>query len=323
MTPDFQLIANEQFVTEIFRDRLLSLRVTDESGIKSDTIEITVDDRDHLLEWPALGAELVCSLGYREAGLSRVGVFIVDELSHSGPPSTLSIRGNATDMRAEFKQHKTRSWDNVTVESIVRTIAAEHGLIPKVSLALASILLIHEDQTDESDFHFLTRLGKDFDGVLKPTQGFLLFVNKGESKSVSGKLIPPVNVDVSNLMNYRMTHAERGKFTSVRAYQQDTAEAELVEVLVGEGTPTYSIRKPSPTLEEATEKARAKLKSLTRGTATLSLSLMGRMDLHAEGRLMLSGVRPPVDGEWAITRVTHSLDSNGLFSSVEAEVPSL
>lgn len=323
MTPDYQLLANSNFVSDVFRDRLLSIRVTDEADIKSDTIEIKLDDRDNLIEWPEFGDQIECFLGYQGEELSRVGIFIVDEISHSGPPSTLNIRANATDMRAEFKQQKLRSWDDVTIESVVDIIAFEHGLIPKVSAALSSILLFHEDQTDESDFHFLTRLAKEFDGVVKPSHGYLLFVNKGESRSVSGKLLDPINVDVSQIISYRMSHAERGKFTSVRAYHQDTSEAELVEVVVGEGTPTYTINKPLPTLEEATGKARAKLKALTRGTASLSFSVRGNTEFQADGKVIVSGIRSLVDGEWAITSVAHSFDSSGFITSIEAEVPSI
>lgn len=323
MTPDFELVANSNYASDVLRDRLLSLRVTDEADIKSDTIEIKLDDRDNLIEWPEFGDEIECFLGYKGEPLSRVGVFIVDELSHSGPPYSLSIRANATDMRSEFKQHKVRSWDNVTIQNIVDVIASEHGLIPKVSVDLSSIVLIHEDQTSESDFHFLTRLAREFDGVVKPTNGYLLFVNKGESKSVSGKLIAPVNVDISQIISYRMNQAERGKFTSVRAYQQDTSEAQLVEVFVGEGTPTYTINNPLPTLEEATLKATAKLKALSRGTASLSFSVRGNTEFHADEKVVVSGIRSLVDGEWVITSVSHSFDSSGFITSVEAEVPSV
>ncbi len=321
MTPDFTLIANSQDVTETFRDRLISLRVTDESGITSDTIEVQLDDRDHQLQWPEHGATLECFLGYRETSLIRVGRFVVDELSHRGPPATLSIHGKAVDMRAELKAHKTRSWDNVTIKTIVDTIAAEHRLTPKISLALSSILLLHIDQTDESDLHLLTRMAKEFDGVVKPVNGFLLFVNKGESKSVSGQLIAPVSISKPDILTYRMTHAERGKYASVRSFYQNTDEAELVEVLVGEGKPTYTLRHPHGTAEEASQKARAKLSALQRGTARLSLSLMGNIDIRAEGRVNVSGIRQPVDGEWVITRAEHSLSAAGLVTNAETETP--
>jgi phage protein D len=49
MTPDFRIHADSQDITERIQDRLLSLRVTDEAGIKSDTVELNLDDRDGLV----------------------------------------------------------------------------------------------------------------------------------------------------------------------------------------------------------------------------------------------------------------------------------
>ncbi|SMG64540.1 Phage late control D, partial [methanotrophic bacterial endosymbiont of Bathymodiolus sp.] len=168
MTPDFRIHADSQDITERIQDRLLSLRVTDEAGIKSDTVELNLDDRDGLVIWPVHGAELEISLGYRETGLVRLGLYIVDEVEHSGPPNTLTIRAKASDMRQSLKAPQTRVWDNVTLADLVSSIASEHGLVPKISDSLASIGYTHLDQTEESDLHLLTRLGRENNAVTKP-----------------------------------------------------------------------------------------------------------------------------------------------------------
>ncbi len=49
MTPDFRIHADSHGTTERFRDRLLPLRVADKAGIKFDTVELTMDDRDGLV----------------------------------------------------------------------------------------------------------------------------------------------------------------------------------------------------------------------------------------------------------------------------------
>ncbi len=321
MTPDFRIVVDQQDVTDVIRDRFISMRVTDEAGFQSDQIELVLDDRGHVFEWPEHGAEIECSLGYQETGLSNIGVFVVDEVGHSGPSSTLRIHAKAADMRGQMKEHKIRSWDNVTIETIVQTIAGEYDLTPRVSPALASILLQHIDQSDESDLHFLTRIAKDFDGIVKPTNGFLLFVTKGEARSVSGQLIPPIELSKRDVIRYQMTHADRGKYKSVKAFFQDTDEAERVPVVEGEDSPTYTIRQPFPTVEEASRKARAKLDALTRGTATLSLTLIGNPLVRAEGKIAVSGFRPPVNGDWIATRAEHSLNEQGLTTRVDTEAP--
>ncbi|SMG67144.1 [weak similarity to] Phage late control D [methanotrophic bacterial endosymbiont of Bathymodiolus sp.] len=40
MRPRFRILANQQDITDTIRDRLLSLRITDEAGNQSDTVEL-------------------------------------------------------------------------------------------------------------------------------------------------------------------------------------------------------------------------------------------------------------------------------------------
>ena len=45
MKPAFKIYANSTDITENVRDRLMEMVVTDESGIKSDELRLTLDDR--------------------------------------------------------------------------------------------------------------------------------------------------------------------------------------------------------------------------------------------------------------------------------------
>jgi hypothetical protein len=60
------------------------------------------------------------------------------------------------------------------------------------------------------------------------------------------------------------------------------------------------------------------LKTNTKKPATVTL--LGRPELQAEGKLRIAGIRDPVDGEWVINRVEHQLDSSGLQTRCDAEV---
>ncbi|KYZ84546.1 hypothetical protein A3Q32_21865 [Alcanivorax sp. KX64203] len=78
---------------------------------------------------------------------------------------------------------------------------------------------------------------------------------------------------------------------------------------------------PLPGREAATRAASAKLESLRRGNATLSLTLIGNPALQAEGKIRLTGLRDPVDGEWLLQRVEHQFDGRGFVTRIEAETP--
>ena len=44
ITPDFRVTIDSVDITDVIKKGLLSLRITDEAGIKSDKVEIKIDD---------------------------------------------------------------------------------------------------------------------------------------------------------------------------------------------------------------------------------------------------------------------------------------
>ena len=126
--------------------------------------------------------------------------------------------------------------------------------------------------------------------------------------------------DVSDL-GLPFAFAERGKYSAVKAFWHDANNAVKQSIIVGDGEPVFSMRHTYSDDQQATAAASAKLKSLMRGTATLSLALLGNPLVQAEGKLRVGGIRYPVNGEWIVTRVEHQLDASGLQTRCDVEVP--
>ncbi len=163
----YQIIADGTDVTRKFQDRLISLTIVDEAGQKSDTAEIKIDDRDHLVALPETGARLKIALGF-VGQLVEIGTYVVDDISGEITPATMTISAKAANMLGGIRARKTRSWQKKTVGDIVKKIAGEHGLKPVVSNSLKSHFHAYQAQTSESDLNFLTRLAKGLDAVAKP-----------------------------------------------------------------------------------------------------------------------------------------------------------
>ncbi len=320
-TPDFRVIADNTDITAAIKRGLLSLRVTDEAGVGSDKVEIKLDDRNGKIALPRTGAELDIALGYQETGLVRMGLYIVDEVSIASPPQSMTIRAHAADMRQVLKAPKTKTWGAVTLANVVNEIAAAHGLEPRISSDMASIQLPYLTQTEESDLHLLTRLARNHGAITKPVHGKLLFVPKGQAKSVSGTLIAPIFIAGNQLNSWEATFADRDKYGSVQAsfHNKQTAEKETIKV--GDAQPVYTLRHTYDSIDQATQNASAALERLKRGTGTLNISLPGDTRLMSEGKITLSGIRTGVDGEWIATRVEHVLDNGGYQCRLDAETP--
>jgi len=319
MKPIFTLAIDGTDRTALFSDRVVSLTVTDEDGMKSDRVSIVLDDRDNALSLPRKGAEVRIGLGYEETGIAYMGDFTVDQVEPSGPPDRIKVTARAAKFRQSLKAPKTRNWTNVTLGDLVKTIAAEHGYEPKIADALAGVSIAQIDQTEESDIHLLTRLSGQHGAVAKPAAGRLLFVPRGQVKSASGKLLTPVALTRENLTTWHATLPDRGRYLSVTAYWHNPATGARVTETAGAGQPVFTIRHGFPTPEDARTAAASKFDALNRKRATLSLTLPGDPAIAAEAPLVVSGVREGVNGTWIVTSCKHVFNGSTYTTSLEAE----
>lgn len=321
MQPIFKVVADTKDITHQIKQRLLSITTTDEAGMKSDTCTIGLDDRDDLIELPKHGAKLEIYLGYQETGLSLIGLYTVDEVSLSGWPATLSINGKAADMRASLKSQKSRSFDNITLGDLVKTVAKEHGLTGKISQSLATVSYGHLDQTEESDLHLLTRLAKQQNAVAKVTNDILLISVAGQSKSVSGQLLPKIYINKGHLADYRVSIADRGKYAAVTATWHNQQTGQKVQVSTSDQKPAFLIRHTYDDEQKAIEAAKSKLDDLNHGATTLNLSLsIGEPNLFAETPVQIQGFKPAIDAiNWTVKRVEHVFSVAGFTTMIECE----
>lgn len=329
LTPQFRLLANSQDITDVVNNRLVSLRFTDEAGMASDVLEVVLADNDPAapIQTPPTGAELQLFLGY-DGAAERIGLFVVDEIELAGWPTEMTIRARAAPFDlskgglAQLQTMKTRSWPKGTkLGAMVSKIAKEHGLEAAVAEKLAGIVLPHIDQSDESDLHFLGRVAKKYDAIVKPAAGRLILAKTGEAKTVSGQALPKITLTPPDVSRWRVVKSRRETAGMVVAYWHATRQARRHEVQVGSGEPVTRLKMYYPTQEMALAAARSELDRRERRRVTASVTLPGRTDLVAEGRAILSGFRDGVDGEWSIIRAEHSLDSRGYVTTIEVETP--
>lgn len=329
--PAFRVVVDGTDITSIFVDRLVSLVVTDEAGVQSDAVEITLSDTGLFghLEIPRKGAEVEVWLGYMFQA-KYMGLYIADEVEVSGPPdqmrirATASIHGETTSGKLALTTQRLRSWpDGTTIGTLVETVAGEHGLKAVVSKSLASVALPHLDQVDESDISLLTRVSQSYDAIAKPAGRYLAMVKRGDSLSASGEPLPVVYVSGSGVTSWSMREELRAGSGRVVATYRDVGAGSDREVEAGEGEPVKRLRNRFSTKAEAQSAADSEKARSERAGRQLSLGLVGDPDLIAEGRIVVSGLRSGVDGDWLVRRVVHSVDTSGYRTQVEGEpVPS-
>ena len=333
-------------ITASLDARLISLTHTDNRGMEADQLDLTLDDADGRLALPPRGAVLSLALGWEGDGIVDKGTFTVDEVEHSGAPDQVTIRARSADLRAGLSTQRTRSFHQVNVASIVNDIAAAHGLTAAIAATLASELIDHLDQTNESDANLLTRLSGMFDAIATIKAGRLVFMPAGAGISASGKPLPVMSITRADGDQHRFSLAERDSYTAVKALYNDIDLGQQGAVIWSKAEGDAEKRKTvnsQPAVAQAIEPsadnmktlrhtyssqanakraARTEWRRIQRGMAQFSLTLArGRQDLFPDLRAAVSGWKPEIDGtEWCLTRVTHNLSDSGYTTALEMEV---
>ena len=84
MTPRCQILSNRIDITASVMQRLISIEVQDEIGVKSDRLTLKLADHEGSLALPDEGNLLQPLLGFEETGLWPLGLFTVEEVSLDG-----------------------------------------------------------------------------------------------------------------------------------------------------------------------------------------------------------------------------------------------
>lgn len=318
--PDFSIIVNGDDRSAVFRDRLLSLVLSDNDGETADRVEIELDDRDSRLVIPDENATVEVSLGFKGAALTPMGVFYVDGVGGTGPAQRLRITATAADMKSSIRSPKTRAWENKSLADIVETIAAEVGLKPMVGESVAATVWSFLAQTGESDLHFLSRITKPLDATAKPAGGTLLVQKRGEGKSAAGDDMPSVAILKRQLSQWSWSRDERKGYGKVSAKWSNTGGGDVETVTRGAEEPSKTLRTVFGSKDEATRACDAALNAAARDKMRLRAELASfAPDLFAGRSISISDLRPELAGEWFLASVTHRLDGSGLNTSFEAK----
>ena len=315
LTPDFSIVINGDKTFP--KDRVISIRTTDEIGIVSDTCEIELDDFDDALQMPNTEAKVEVYLGYKETDLTKIGTYYVKDICIDGARRTVRIKANA--ISKSMRSQKTKRNEN-NLKYFLQTSCDDWNFDVAIDDEFSEFKLNDMPQFAESDMSYLTRISRKIGAVVKPSDGHLVVANNGSGKTVSGKELPTKYVDISDIENYschfRETESGGGSGTIyANWYDKESGEYHLVHV--GTGEPEVELNEIFSSEKSAIVACEAKIKRVSQTNKSFKFSCVGRSDLFAECPLILKGFSKKIPERWIIARVEHSLSVNGFRTNVE------
>jgi phage protein D len=316
LTPVLQVLINGE--TELVKERVISIRTTDEAGIMSDSCEIELDDFDDAFPLPRTEAVISVSLGYKGGELTKIGSYYVKEIDIDGARKTLKIKANAASKA--MRSQKSRSHEGGLVD-LIPEMAGEFGVDSAFSDDVAEDLELEDfPQFAESDMNYLTRISQKVGAVAKPTDGHLVFADDMSAKSTSGKNLPTKYVDVSELGEYSCSFKETesgGAAGTVFANWYDKDKGEYFMVKVGSKNPEIELDEIFSSEKSALAAANAKFKRVVKSNKTFRFTTGGRPDFFAESPIVFTGLSSKIPANWIISRVEHTLSTSGFVTQVE------
>lgn len=175
-------------ITEEPECSLLSMTFTDAEDGKTDDLQFVMEDRDLIwagnwLEQSTVsrGAKVEAQIWLEEGGETSVlpcGVFEVDSVGLSGPPTRVTIRATSLPYKSGIRdEKKSKAWENYSLSGIGAEIASGGGMELQY-LAEEDPFYETREQVEQSDTVFLLSLVWDAGLKMKITQNKIIIYDR-------------------------------------------------------------------------------------------------------------------------------------------------
>ena len=301
----------------LLNQRLISWEHIDAAGFESDQLTLTID-LEGLEGLPSLGGKIGLMVGYRETEMVDKGQFKVTRLTPTLFPFRLTLVATAApfskDDETGFKQRRTASHGPTTLGGLFRELVLRHGFSPRVAPEVSLIKIDHVDQSNETDMGFLTRLAKKYNVIAKPYDDVYVLARAGQTKSLSGKILPNVTLSVTSnnrpgdhaFISATLEESAREQAKGCKTCFVDAATGVLRWIETGLA-PFKTIRQKQPNEAQAIAVGEGEVRKMLRHKYKVKITCPGNPRLAAEGLVLLDDTWPDfMRGRWSIDKVTAS-----------------
>lgn len=311
MRADFKIEVNGKDITSRINKDTISIVFKDESGTIYDEITLNISGA---FKKPKFEDEIKLWLG-EEKDLFYCGIFKVQNPTQEyGTKEQMKITATGTDFSSNLKVKRNQSYEYVSASSIVELIAKRHKL--EVVCDLDDIYVMHQEQTNESDLHFLKRFAGYYNALFSIKNNKIIFKKRIKNGKKSDAL-PRYKISKDECATVSIENINKTFYRSCKAVWHDTKENKQMSVTVGSGDPVKMIKNSFESVADAKLKADATLQKAQSGTKVGSITKYGQT-IYAGGIIELTDTADD-DTEYEIQSVQHTLDDSGWNISVDIQ----
>lgn len=314
---------------------LLSFSYSDNASGKADSIQLELQDREGRWSdaWaPVKGTRVMASLrclnwfGPGEHAALNCGAFSVDEVQFSGVPDKVSLKAVSASLNTTLRETaKTRAWEGYSLEGVAQEMAAQHGLT--LLYDAPAHTFARQDQREESDLAFLTRLSRERGVNVKVHDGKMALYGAKEADSKPGVLTISKKGGQFSPKSYSFKEKSAGTaYSACEVNYRDPATQEVytyafdaqgqrVQQAPGDAKKIWSINQRVESEADARKLAQNSLRAKNGGECTGSLEIMGHPGLVAGITISLTGFGR-FSGEYFVEKAEHKIGS-GYTTSAE------
>lgn len=281
-SPKVKITYNSKDVTRQMETYLLSVDYLDRTEAESDELEITLNDASGKWsnQWyPENGAKLTFEIGY-EGRMVPLGEFEIDEVEilWDGSGRQVSIKALSAFVTQELRSKKSKAYENITLERLAKTIAAEARLT--VSGKIDNIQFKRVTRNEETSLAFLRRVAMDYGYVFNVKFGKIVFTQIDKLQA-RGSVF---SVDPTGLSSYNVIDATGRTFSIAKHKYYDPSKGRAISFDQPTGSKSKDIFEEKGHVEnkqQAEIKARARVSKILNGQIRGSASMEGMPKLVA------------------------------------------
>lgn len=335
-------------ITEDIKPYFTSLSYKDSEEDNSDTLQISLQDRDSvwLQSWleKAINATAASKLkisatitpeNWGSGGSLPTGGFELDSVEAVGPPATISVSGVSLGYSSPIRQtKKSKAWENYKLSAIAGEIAGNGGLSCMYE-SDSDPFYERVEQTKESDMSFLSGLCHDAGISLKCSDGQLVLFDQAKYEAKppvltlrrnNGRILPAApqaygaydkQADCGEYIDYRLSiGAAETQYGSCRVSYVDAATGKLIEGKAtaegedGESGQCLEITAKVKDAGEAQALAAKHLRLHNKFNRTVSFTLPGNTGLVAGVTVKLEDFGG-WSGKYIIKQAEHTVSDSG------------